>query len=235
MKLEKLRQEVCDANLQLKKSGLVLFTWGNVSGYDKNEKLVVIKPSGISYDELSPDLLTIVNLDGEIVEGKFNPSTDTPTHLELYKSFPGIGGIAHTHSTHATIWSQACREIPCYGTTHADFFYGPVPVTRLLTAEEVHDSYEKNTGKVISELFKEKNPLEMPAVLVANHGPFTWGTNAAKAVENSIVFGNIIRATATVRINSKFSICGTCSSGVPLIGIKRLSGKLFSDTGSALS
>ncbi len=191
MKLEKLRQEVCDANLQLKESGLVLFTWGNVSGYDKNEKLVVIKPSGISYDELTPELLTIVNLEGEIVEGELNPSTDTPTHLELYKSFPGIGGISHTHSTNATIWSQSCLEIPCYGTTHADFFYGAVPVTRQLTAEEVENDYEKNTGKVIAERFKEIKPLEVPAVLVANHGPFTWGINAAKSVENSIVLEEV--------------------------------------------
>ena len=191
MKLEKLRQKVCDANLQLKESGLVLFTWGNVSGYDKSENLVVIKPSGISYDELTPDLLTIVNLEGEIVEGELNPSTDTPTHLELYKAFPEIGGIAHTHSTHATIWSQSCLEIPCYGTTHADFFYGAVPITRQLTAEEVENEYEKNTGKVILELFKNKKPLEMPAVLVANHGPFTWGANAAKSVENSIVLEEV--------------------------------------------
>jgi len=191
MKLEKLRQEVCDANLQLNKSGLVLFTWGNVSGYDKSENLVVIKPSGISYDELTPDLLTIVNLEGEVIEGELNPSTDTPTHLELYKMFPEIGGIAHTHSTNATIWSQSCLEIPCYGTTHADFFYGSVPVTRQLTAEEVENDYEKNTGKVILELFKDKNPLEMPAVLVANHGPFTWGANAAKSVENSIVLEEV--------------------------------------------
>ena len=191
MKLEKLRQEVCDANLQLNKSGLVLFTWGNVSGYEPDEKLVVIKPSGISYDELTPDLLTIVNLEGKIVEGELNPSTDTPTHLELYKSFPGIGGIAHTHSTHATVWAQLYKELPCYGTTHADFFYGAVPVTRQLTAAEVKDNYEQNTGKVIVELFKERNPLEMPAVLVANHGPFTWGANPAKSVENSIVLEEV--------------------------------------------
>jgi len=191
MRLEKLRQEVCDANLQLKKSGLVLFTWGNVSGFDKEEQLVVIKPSGISYDELTPDLLTIVNLEGEIIEGELSPSTDTPTHLELYKAFPEIGGIAHTHSTHATVWAQLCKEILCYGTTHADFFYGAVPITRQLTAVEVKDSYEQNTGKVIVELFKEKNPLEMPAVLVANHGPFTWGTNPAKSVENSIVLEEV--------------------------------------------
>jgi len=189
--LKNLKIEVCEANLELKRSKLVIYSWGNVSGINRNEGIVAIKPSGISYDELTPDGIILLDLEGNIVEGQLRPSSDTPTHLELYRNFEDIGGICHTHSMNATIWAQACQPIPCLGTTHADYFYGPVPVTRSMTKHEIEADYELNTGKAIVETFKDLNHAQMPAVLVANHGPFTWGPNPAKSVEASIVLEQV--------------------------------------------
>ena len=191
MKLEKLRDEVCAANLELKERNLIIYSWGNVSGIDREQGLVVIKPSGIDYDELTPDKLVVLDLEGNKVEGDLNPSSDTPTHLELYRQFEGVGGVCHTHSTHATIWAQACRGIPCLGTTHADYFYGEVPVTGAMNKETIESDYELNTGKVIVERFEGIDPMQMPAVLVANHGPFTWGANAEKSVESAVVLEQV--------------------------------------------
>lgn len=185
--LEKLRQIVYEANMELPRQNLVVYTWGNVSGIDRQSGLVVIKPSGISYDTLKSEDLVIVDLDGNKVEGKYKPSSDTATHLELYKAFPEIGGIVHTHSSWAASWAQAGRGIPCYGTTHADYFYGEIPCTRELLEEEINIDYEKNTGLVIVETFHKSNPINMPGVLCANHGPFTWGRDAAEAVHNAVV------------------------------------------------
>jgi len=196
MKLQALREEVCRANKDLQRHGLVILTWGNVSGIDRGEGVVVIKPSGISYDALTPESLAVVALDGTGVEGVLQPSTDVATHLELYKAFPDIGGITHTHSTYATMWAQACRDIPCFGTTHADYFNGPVPVTRSLTPDEVAEAYEKNTGRVIIERLARMNPMEAPAVLVAHHGPFVWGAGPAQSVENSVVLEEIAKMAA---------------------------------------
>ncbi|MCD4752336.1 MAG: L-ribulose-5-phosphate 4-epimerase [Anaerolineaceae bacterium] len=187
--LESLKQEVCEANMSLAAHGLVLFTWGNMSAFDPQSKLVVIKPSGVSYENMKPDDMVVVNLDGEIVDGKYQPSSDTLTHLEIYKNFDGVGAVVHTHSKWATIWSQARRSIPALGTTHADNFYGEIPVTRLMTPEEIQGEYELETGKVIVEIFMTRgiDPLMIQSVLVANHGPFSWGKNAGKAVENAVV------------------------------------------------
>jgi L-ribulose-5-phosphate 4-epimerase len=191
--LEELLQEVCEANLELQRSGLVTLTWGNVSGIDRGKGLVVIKPSGVPYARLEARHLVVLDLDGKKVEGDLNPSSDTPTHLELYRHFDGVGGIAHTHSVYATAFAQACREIPCLGTTHADHFFGAVPLARALTAPEVNEDYEGHTGKVIVERFREIRPMEMPAVLVAHHGPFTWGSGAMDAVKNSIALESVAR------------------------------------------
>ena len=191
--LEKLNQEVYEANMQLPKYGLVTFTWGNVSGLDKESGRFVIKPSGVEYDRLTPEDMVVVDLEGNKIEGKYNPSSDTPTHLELYRAFPEIGGIVHTHSAWATSWAQAGRGIPCYGTTHADYFYGEIPCARNLTAEEIEEGYEMNTGRVIIETFQGKNPVYIPAVLCKNHGPFTWGKDAAEAVHNAVVLEEIAR------------------------------------------
>jgi len=185
--LEKLKQQVCEANRALPRYGLALFTWGNASGIDREKGLVVIKPSGIEYGALTPDDMVVVDLDGHMIEGKRNPSSDTPTHIELYRSFPGIGGVAHTHSTWATVFAQAGRGVKPYGTTHADCFHGAVPCTRKMTREEIAGEYEKNTGKVIAEAFQNSNPNEVPAVLVRSHGPFTWGKDAAEAVYHAAV------------------------------------------------
>lgn len=187
MILEHLREQVWQANVELQKRRLIIYSWGNVSGIDRERGIVLIKPSGVSYDELDPADLVALDLDGNIVEGKLRPSSDTPTHLELYRQFKQLGGICHTHSTYATIWSQACREIPCFGTTHADNYYGPVPVTEPMTAEEIAGDYELNTGKVIVRRFAALDPMQVPAVLVANHGPFTWGRDAGKAVEYAVI------------------------------------------------
>lgn len=189
--LTALKHEVMVANQELQKQQLVIYTWGNVSGIDRKRNLVVIKPSGVAYEDLTPEKMVVLDLDGNVVEGDLRPSSDTPTHLELYRRFPQIGGVVHTHSTWATIWAQACQEIPCRGTTHADYFYGDIPCTRYLTRDEVQADYELNTGKVIVERFEKINYQEMPAVLVAEHGPFTWGKDAQEAVHNSVVLEQV--------------------------------------------
>ena len=187
--LEQLKKEVYEANMELQEKGLVIYTWGNVSGIDRENNYVVIKPSGDDYDELTPDDMVVVDFDQNIIEGKYRPSSDTATHIELYKAFPNIGGIVHTHSRYATLFAQAEMDMPCFGTTHADYFYGAVPVTRHLTPEEIASAYEKNTGLVIAETFskREIDPDATPAVFVRKHGPFTWGKDAMKAVENAAV------------------------------------------------
>lgn len=187
MKFQRLREGVCAANLELVARGLVTYTWGNVSGIDREAGVVAIKPSGVEYDCLTPDKIVVLGLDGTLLEAGLRPSSDTPTHLELYRAFPGLGGVAHTHSPFATAFAQACRALPCFGTTHADHFHGAVPVTRRLTVTEVASAYEANTGKVIVEAFAGLDPLDVPAVLVACHGPFTWGATPAAAVKNSVV------------------------------------------------
>lgn len=189
--LEELREQVLRANLELVKSGLVVLTWGNASGIDREKGLVVIKPSGVSYDRLSAGDLVVVDLEGRTVEGTLRPSSDLPTHLGLYRAWPGIGGVVHTHSRHATAFAQALREIPCLGTTHADHFHGPVPVTRILSPDEVARDYEGSTGDVIVERFAALNPVHVPGVLVANHGPFTWGPSAAAAAQNAIALEEV--------------------------------------------
>lgn len=189
--LDQLKADVCAANLALRDSGLVILTWGNVSGLDPETGLVAIKPSGVSYEAMQPEQMVIVDLQGNIVEGHLRPSSDTPTHLELYRAFPAIRGVAHTHSTYATAWAQARRALPCYGTTHADSFYGSVPVTADLTPEALAGDYELETGRAIVATFAGLDPLEIPAVLVAGHGPFTWGTSPARAVENSIILEQV--------------------------------------------
>lgn len=193
--LENLKQKVYEANLKLVEYKLVLFTWGNVSEIDRESGLVVIKPSGVDYDKMTPDDMVVMNLNGEKVEGRLNPSSDTPTHLELYRRFPEIKGVAHTHSTFAVSFAQAGSEIPCYGTTHADFAFGAVPCTRDLTKEEIEGEYELNTGKVIAETF-EKGNIDcnaVPAVLVHSHGPFTWGKDGAEAAKNSAILEEVAK------------------------------------------
>lgn len=202
--LEALKETVCEANLELSRRGVVLYTWGNVSGIDRARGLVVIKPSGVPYQGMQPSDMVVVDLEGRIVEGTLRPSSDTPTHLELYKAFPEIGGVVHTHSTHAVVFAQAGMEIPPLGTTHADYFYGPVPVSRSLTRDEVQEAYEKNTGRVIVETVHEteREPLAVPGVLVRNHGPFTWGKDPAEAVYHSVVLEEIAEmAWKTLQIN----------------------------------
>jgi L-ribulose-5-phosphate 4-epimerase len=191
--LEQLKADVCAANLTLQRSGLVILTWGNVSGRDAETGLVAIKPSGVSYETLQPEHMVVVDLAGQVVEGDLRPSSDTPTHLELYRAFPGLGGVAHTHSTYATTWAQAKRPLPCYGTTHADSFYGAIPVTADLTPSAVAGDYELETGKAIVAAFVNLDPLQVPAALVAGHGPFTWGPSPEQAVENSIVLEQVAR------------------------------------------
>ncbi|MDR3340963.1 MAG: L-ribulose-5-phosphate 4-epimerase [Candidatus Symbiothrix sp.] len=191
--LKILKQEVFQANLDLVKHGLVIFTWGNVSGIDKERGWVVIKPSGVSYKELKPEDMVTVDLEGRIIEGKLNPSSDTATHLELYKAFPEIGGIVHTHSTYATAWAQAGKDIPNIGTTHADYFSDTIPCTRDMTKQEINGEYEKETGKVIVERFRSLNPAHIPGVLVKNHGPFSWGKDAYEAVQNAVVLEQVAK------------------------------------------
>lgn len=199
--LEHLKEEVCRANLALVENGLVILTWGNVSAISQDRNHVVIKPSGVDYATMTPDRMVVTDMDGNVVEGDLRPSSDLDTHLELYKAFPGVTSVVHTHSTHATALAQAEQDLPCYGTTHADTFYGPVPCTRPLTAAEVQEAYEKNTGLVIADTFRQRNidPMAVPAVLVSKHGPFTWGTSCKKAVENSVILEETARMALLTR------------------------------------
>ena len=203
--LERLKREVCRANLDLVKAGLVVETWGNASGIDRQRGLVVIKPSGVPYAGMTPRQMVVVSLEsGKVVEGWFKPSSDTPTHLVLYRAFAGIGAVVHTHSLYATAWAQAKKSLPSYGTTQADYCYGDVPCTRLLTAAEIRSDYEANTGRVIVERFRKLDPLQHPAVLVASHGPFAWGQDVADAVRNAVVLEFIARlASETLRVNPR--------------------------------
>ena len=189
--LEELKKTVCEANLLLPKHGLVTFTWGNVSGIDREKGLVVIKPSGVPYDGMQPEDMVVVDLDGKLVEGKWKPSSDTPTHVVLYKAFPECGGIVHTHSRWATTFAQAKKEISAMGTTHADYFYGAVPCTRPMTDREIRGEYEKETGNVIVETFADRNPADIPGVVVCSHGPFAWGTDPMNAVHNAVVMEEV--------------------------------------------
>lgn len=202
--LEQLKEEVFRANMELPEHGLVVYTWGNVSAIDRESGLVVIKPSGVDYAAMKAEDMVVVDLNGNVVEGKLRPSSDTPTHVELYKAFPTVGGIVHTHSAWATSWAQAGRGIPCYGTTHADYFYGEIPCARVLTKEEVESAYEKHTGTVIIEAFEGKDPLSTPGVLCTSHGPFTWGKTAAEAVHNAVVLEEVAKMAArTEMLNPK--------------------------------
>jgi L-ribulose-5-phosphate 4-epimerase len=189
--LESLKQSVLEANLELSRKGLITYTWGNVSGIDRTKGLIVIKPSGVAYEDLKLENLVVVDLDGNIVEGELNPSSDTATHLSIYNNFKEVGGIVHTHSRWATLWAQSGRGIPALGTTHADYFYGEIPCTRKMSSAEIEGAYEKETGNVIIETFKGINPLYIPGVLVNNHGPFTWGIDAQEAVHNAVVLEEV--------------------------------------------
>ncbi|MGN0968664.1 MAG: L-ribulose-5-phosphate 4-epimerase [Oscillospiraceae bacterium] len=189
--LEQLKEQVCEANLLLPKHGLVTFTWGNVSALDRETGLIVIKPSGVEYDRMTADDMVVVDLDGTVVEGHYKPSSDTPTHAALYRAFPELGGIVHTHSRWATSFAQAGRGIPPLGTTHGDYFYGEIPCTRPMKAAEIAGEYEKETGNVIIETFRGIDPLTVPAVLVHSHGPFTWGRDAGEAVHNAVVLEEV--------------------------------------------
>jgi L-ribulose-5-phosphate 4-epimerase len=191
--LEKLKEKVYKANLDLVDKGLVIHTWGNVSGMDKESGFIVIKPSGVSYDRMNPEHMVVIDRDGRVIEGKFKPSTDAPTHLLLYRTFVSLGGVVHTHSSYATSWAQAGRAIPPFGTTHADHYYGEVPCTRLLTRKETETEYEINTGKIIVERLGDIDPLTVPSVLVNGHGPFCWGTNAENAVYNAVALEEIAK------------------------------------------
>jgi L-ribulose-5-phosphate 4-epimerase len=201
--LQRLREQVLEANLELVRRGLVLYTFGNASGISREDGLVVIKPSGVPYEEMKPDHLVVTDLVGKIVEGNLRPSSDLPTHLALYNQFAEIGGVAHTHSEYATAWAQARRAIPCFGTTHADYFHGKVPVTLTMTDQEIAKDYEKNTGLAIIRCLEETNPSATPGVLVANHGPFAWGKDAGTAAHNAVILESIARmAYFTLGINA---------------------------------
>ena len=205
--LEELKKKVCEANLELVRHGLVIFTWGNVSGIDRESGLVVIKPSGVSYEGMTPEDMVVVSLDGEVVEGALRPSSDTPTHLVLYKAFKEIGGVVHTHSTYATAWAQAGLDIPNIGTTHADYFHDAVPCTADMTEAEVKGEYELETGNVIVRRFEGLNPVHTPGVLVKNHGPFTWGRDAAEAVHNAVVLEQVAKmASISFSINPSLTM-----------------------------
>ena len=208
--LSELKELVFKANLDLVKYNLVLFTWGNASGIDREKGLVVIKPSGVEYDVMTADQMVVVDLDGNIIEGKYKPSSDTETHLALYRSFLNIGGIVHTHSEWATSWAQAGLGIPAVGTTHADYFYGEIPCTRKMTKEEITGEYELETGRVIVERFKELNPDQIPGVLVNNHAPFTWGVDANSAVHNAVVLEEVAKMTfRSLRLNANTEMAQT--------------------------
>ena len=205
--LESLKQKVFEANMALPRHGLVTFTWGNVSAIDREKGLVIIKPSGVEYDTMTAEDMVVVDLEGNIVEGKYKPSSDTPTHLMLYKAFQNIGGIVHTHSRHATSWAQAGRDIPAYGTTHGDYFYGAIPCTRKMTRDEIAGEYEAETGNVIVERFKNLSADDIPAVLVNSHGPFTWGKDADNAVHNAVVLEEVaLMAMQTEALNPNVAV-----------------------------
>ena len=205
--VEELKEKVFQANLDLVKHGLVIFTWGNVSAIDREKGLVVIKPSGVSYETMRAEDMVVLNLDGNMVEGKLKPSSDTPTHLVLYKAFPALGGIVHTHSTYATSWAQAGCDIPNIGTTHADYFSEAIPCTRKMTKEEIEEEYEKETGNVIVERFNQINPAYVPGVLVNNHGPFAWGKDAHDAVHNAVVMEQVAKmAFIAYQVNPQLSM-----------------------------
>ena len=199
--LEELKKKVYEANMEQPRRGLVTYTWGNVSGIDREKGLFVIKPSGVEYDELRPEDLVVMDLSGKKVEGELNPSSDTKTHLVLYNAFPQLGGIVHTHSPHAVGWAQAGEDIPCFGTTHADYFYGPVPCARHLTQEELDEDYELNTGKIIVETFRKRgiDPVAVPAVICHSHGPFAWGKDAAQAVYHAVVLEEVAKMAMFTR------------------------------------
>jgi L-ribulose-5-phosphate 4-epimerase len=204
MLLKTLREQVLEANLELVRRGLVLYTFGNVSGIDRAQNLVAIKPSGVPYEKLTPEHIVISDLSGKIVDGDLRPSSDLPTHLELYRHFPNIGGVAHTHSEFATAWAQAEKPIPCFGTTHADYFHGSVPVTQRLTAAEIARDYEQETGAAICRILDGANPDNIPAVLVAGHAPFCWGATAAEAAHNAVILEYVARmACHTLSINAE--------------------------------
>jgi L-ribulose-5-phosphate 4-epimerase len=204
MLLKTLREEVLEANLELVRRGLVLYTFGNASGIDRSKSLVAIKPSGVPYEKLTPDQIVISDLEGKIVEGSLRPSSDLATHLEIYRQFPSAGGVAHTHSEYATVWAQAEKPIPCFGTTHADYFHGPVPVTDRLNPSEIAGDYELETGKAICRALSRHDPNSIPAVLVAGHAPFCWGPNAAAAAHNAVILEYVARmAYHTLLINAE--------------------------------
>lgn len=210
MLLQDLREQVLEANLELVHRGLVLYTFGNASGIDREQGLVVIKPSGVPYETMKPEHLVVTDLDGRVVDGNLRPSSDLPTHLVLYKAFARIGGVAHTHSEYATSWAQARKAIPCFGTTHADYFHGPVPVTEPMTKEEIGFDYEKNTGNAIVNTFRNQLANDVPAVLVANHGPFAWGSDPAGAAHNAVILEAVARmAYFTVGINADARAIGS--------------------------
>jgi L-ribulose-5-phosphate 4-epimerase len=210
MLLEEMREQVLEANLELVRRGLVLYTFGNASGIDRERDLVVIKPSGVPYEIMKPEHLVVTSLTGEIVEGDLRPSSDLPTHLVLYNAFPEIGGVAHTHSEYATAWAQARKPIPCLGTTHADYFHGPVPVTDPMPDDEIESDYEKNTGEAVVRVLRDQGAGKVPAVLVANHGPFAWGPDAAAAAHNAVILEAVARmAYFTFAINSEAVAIGS--------------------------
>lgn len=191
--LKELKEQVCEANIALSRHRLAPLTWGNVSGMNRERELMVIKPSGVSYADMTPDKMVVLDLNGKVIEGSFRPSSDAPTHLVLYREFDGIYGITHAHSTYATSFAQSCRSIPCFGTTHADLFYGEVPVTRRMKDSEISGDYEKETGNVIVETFSNLDPLQYPGVLVANHGPFVWGKDPVNSVENALALEEVAK------------------------------------------
>lgn len=205
--LSELKEKVCKANLDLVNLGLVIFTWGNVSAIDRDKGYIVIKPSGVSYDDMKPDDMVVIDIEGKIVEGRLKPSSDTPTHIEIYKAFAEVGGVVHTHSTYATAWAQAGKDIPIIGTTHADYFSDDIPCTEDMTDEQVFGEYEKDTGTVIVDRFKDLNPMHIPGVLVKNHGPFSWGKNADSAVYNSKVMEEVAHmAFIAYSVNPKLTM-----------------------------